>query len=207
MIDDYVHLANINVNLNMVSWSPDGKALAAHSNFGTVTIWQAATGTIIQVLSLTARPIAWSPISVSGEYLAWSPVNPRLLAVSNIDIITLWDIQQNRQVGTLETGIVLTAAQLAQLKSLNTYVSVSGLAWSPNGKYLAASFQAAPHIRVWDMQEAGRTSPLKPLLSFPNSGSPGHTAPIQDIAWSPDGRYIASASSDSTVVVWRVDAS
>ncbi len=206
LIDDWVHLANINVNVNMVSWSPDGKALAAHTNFGTVTIWQAATGTITQVLSLTARPIAWSPISVSGEYLAWSPVNPRLLAMSNIDIITLWDIQQNRQVGTLETGIVLTAAELAQLKSLDTYVAVSGLAWSPNGKYLAASFLAVPHIRVWDMQEAGRTTPLKPLLSFPHAGSPGHTAPILDIAWSPDGRYIASASDDATVLVWKVDA-
>jgi serine/threonine protein kinase len=206
LIDDWVHLANINANVNMISWSPDGKALAAHTNFGTVTIWQAATGTITQVLSLTARPIAWSPISIENECLAWSPVNPRLLAVSNIDIITLWDIQQNRQVGTLEPGFVLTAAELAQLKSHDTYVAVSGLAWSPNGKYLAASFWAAPHIRVWDMQEAGRTTPLKPLLSFPQAGSPGHTAPIQDIAWSPDGRYIASASDDATVLVWKVDA-
>jgi WD40 repeat protein len=31
-----------------------------------------------------------------------------------------------------------------------------------------------------------------------------HTAPVVAIAWSPDGRYIASGSWDTTVQVWEV---
>ena len=35
----------------------------------------------------------------------------------------------------------------------------------------------------------------------------GHTAAVTDVAWSPDGRYIAMSSADTTVIVWKVDAS
>jgi len=31
----------------------------------------------------------------------------------------------------------------------------------------------------------------------------GHSAPIHGVIWSPDGKYIASASGDSTVQVWE----
>jgi len=45
---------------------------------------------------------------------------------------------------------------------------------------------------VWDATE-GTT----PLLTYR-----GHTGVIESLAWSPDGRYIASASYDNTVQVW-----
>ena len=34
----------------------------------------------------------------------------------------------------------------------------------------------------------------------------GHSAPIHRVIWSPDGKYIASASGDSTVQVWEATA-
>ncbi|QBD83205.1 hypothetical protein EPA93_47495 [Ktedonosporobacter rubrisoli] len=33
----------------------------------------------------------------------------------------------------------------------------------------------------------------------------GHSSTIIDIAWSPNGRYLATTSYDKTVIIWQVD--
>jgi len=87
---------------------------------------------------------------------------------------------------------------------------LTGLSWAPNGKYLAGSYAESPRIYVWDVQAAansGQAAVRPQKLFFPQPGTHVHTATVTDVAWSPDGRYIASASGDSPVVVWQVDAS
>lgn len=194
IIDD-IHPFNATANVNMISWSTDGTLLAGHTNFGTVTIWQAATGAIKEVLNLPVRPTKDHPIYVFNECLAWSPINAHLLAVSNIDQATLWDIQQNKQVLTLKTT--------------DPVPFLTGLAWSPNGNYLAGTYAQGPRIYVWDAQQrvpgAGQTTAQPPKLFFPPSGTQVHRATITDVSWSPDGRYIATASGDNTAVIWKVD--
>ena len=197
LVIDSVHPSNSSVTVNMIGWSADGSLLAGHTNFGTVTIWQVAAGTVSQVLDLPLRPTQEKPLYVLGECVAWSPIQPHLLAASDIDVVTLWDAQQNKM--------------LLILKSTDPVPFLTGLSWAPDGNYLAGSYAGSPRIYVWDAQAAtanpGQSAAQPQKLFFPQPGTHVHTATITDVAWSPDGRYIASASGDTTVVVWQVDAS
>jgi hypothetical protein len=195
-VSDYVHPSNSTVNVNMVGWSADGSLLAGHTNFGTVTIWQVAQGTVSHVLDLPPRPTQEKPLPVWGECVAWSPTHLPLLAASDIDVVTLWDVQQKKLLFTL--------------KSTDPVPFLMGLSWAPNGKYLAGSYAESPRIYVWDVQaaaHAGQAEGQHQKLFFPQPGTHVHTETVTDVAWSPDGGSIASASGDSTVVVWQVDAS
>jgi WD40 repeat protein len=69
--------------------------------------------------------------------------------------------------------------------------SVSGVAWSPDGKRIAsASYDKT--VQVWD-----GSSIRSSQLTYQR-----HTDSVFSVAWSPDGKRIASASYDKTVQVW-----
>ena len=72
-----------------------------------------------------------------------------------------------------------------------------GLAFSPNGHYLAAANEDG----TVELREI--TNPYQP-------GKPvilrGHTDAVNGVAFSPDGRTLASASDDHTVILWDVSA-
>ena len=76
--------------------------------------------------------------------------------------------------------------------------SAKGVAFSPDGKILAAGITDAegsgPNIiRLWDMSTKTQ---LPPLI--------GHTHGVQSVAFSPDGKTLASGAFDSTIRLWDV---
>ena len=78
-----------------------------------------------------------------------------------------------------------------QVLEAQTSVSVTAIAWSPNGAFLAIG-KSDGTLQTIDAQTKAQLNNFN-----------GHTGKIRSIAWSPDGSKLASTGEDATVRVWN----
>jgi len=143
--------------------------------------------------------LTFDPFSVEADALTWSSDGQYVAAISNNATpehqLVVWKWNNGAQVLS------------PVLPDSNTPLTT--LAWSPDGALLAVGNNKGV-VYVWDVQMTGASASLgsvrAPKLFYAGSGAAKHTKAILDVEWSPDGRYIASASADNTVIVWKVDA-
>ena len=209
--------AGDSASVGAVTFSPDGRTLAAASGDGTVRLVDVATRQQIGApLTDGAREV---------DSVAFSPDGKTLAAGTFDGTVQLWDVATRRQIGlplATGTGEVLSVAFSPDGKILATGNSGDGtvrlwnvathqqigapltgrqntgyepVAFSPDGKILASTNPDGT-VRLWNVathQELG--SPLYPG---------GSSDLLEAVAFSPDGKILATGSYDGYLQLWDV---
>ena len=199
--------------------SPDGQLLAAGGEHGTLVIFDAATGKLLQ--RLAGHSTEGTEQDNSVRSIAFTPKGDTLISSSDDKKIILWQRQGQSfkqqqafaapdKVGAIAIspdGQLLASGGddnavslwslpggklLKTLKQHTQRISESGLAFSADGRYLASGSYDDTAI-IWDV--AGG----KPLHTLR-----GHNGDVNQVAFSADGQTLATAGEDKTVRLWDV---
>ena len=169
-----------------VRWSPEGTRLAVLQLDGALKVWRVEDGEEISAFQ------AHDPVPALGARpLAWSPDGNRLVTAANDSLVKVWDTREWKLVHALENETDIR---------LDSRSPIDGVTFSPDGKRIAVAQPSS--LRVWDT-ETGRQ--LVEWHPFPESPYVPHFGSITDIAFSPEGRYLASVGLDRTAKVWDVE--
>ena len=178
---DRIHILSRAAGLNLplyfppralfdVAWSPGGDRLAcARRDPGLVEIIEMATGR-------SSARCSWP----QTERIAWSPSGTHLLAIATLGAST-WDVR--------------TGVQVAKIPR-----SSSCAAWHADGRRVAVGCIDGA-IEVWDAISGVRSAQWRDKQSSPPGSLPlMHDPPtrINDIAWSPNGQYLAFVAVDKS---------
>lgn len=214
----------VGIPVNNIAISPDGKILASGVGNGSIILWDLQIFKKIEPLLIGHKGVTKS--------IAFSPDSKILASAGQDNTIILWDMEIHLQSGQQISGYDFSSKIIAispdgkviaavgeDRKSIFFWniknhqqigYPISGLsqdvhsiAFSPDGRTLAIGSchmkDASDHcvqgeILLWN----------KGTLQLIEQPIIGHVSWVTSIAFSKDGKILASGSSDNTVLLWDI---
>lgn len=195
--------------INSLAWSAGGGRLATGSDDRTVRVWRAATRKRNDLLRGHTRPVLAAVVSPDGR---------TIFTGCEDKAIRLWDVQTGKKLRAL-TGHEKYVASLAcspdgrllasgsgdgsarlwevatgkQLQVFKGFPYEVAVAFSPDGGTLAVwSLDKQRSVHLYDVATGEKMGELT-----------GHQDAVRSVAFSPDRKWIATASRDKTIKLWN----
>lgn len=158
------------------SYSADGRVFATASRDKTVIVYsQKSSGRYRKICPRLSMQnwVLGLALQPNGKRLATAATSTE----STKNTIQIWDVESCAPVREIGLGLA----------------SVNQLAYSPSGRYLAASSPDGL-VQVWRTDDLSLVNRLK-----------GHVGPVYDFAFDPSGTALATAGQDKKVLVWNLE--
>ncbi len=193
-------------NVLSVALSPDGKTVASGSKDKTIKLWEVSSGDLLQTLRAHRGTV---------QALAFSPDGTFLASGSEDNTVKLWNIEEGKVKETLKEppeSFLTNLIEILKGEQKNLLIledhKVFSVAFSPNGERLAAG-NWNRNIMLWEVHSGtvlqlinGR---FKHFWEPKGDDRGGHTNSVNSVAFSPDGRTLASGGFDKVIKLWDVE--
>jgi WD40 repeat protein len=217
------HINGVLPQVWRVLWSPDSTAIVSSGNRAEVQVWNPLNGQKI------ASYKGHSHVAPTIASLAWSPDGQKI-ASTNINM----GLDKAIHIWNAKTGHGITKIEIYPLIMRWNASSLGAVAWTPDSTRIACGLDGEIRIfNVRNsMQVRSYKTSSKGTYFYLDYSSDGtrlacanahnaqiwdttrdihlltyidHRKDIRQLAWSPDGKYIATASEDTTVHIWDPD--
>ena len=214
-------ISDIKGELYQIKYSTDSSFIVSNSS-ETTQIWDTNTGKLFRTIngisgwidsayfSKNASTILTSIYfeseddgtflwdGITGEHITdlnysgaigsvnYSP-DGKIIAIENVhvSVVSLFDISKRQHVGDLDGHVSLAFCGGG---------TISDVRFSHNGQTIATASNVDATAIIWNSNTGKR---LKTLT--------GHTRGVNAVAFSPDGKTLASGSSDGTILLWDIE--